>query len=321
MVRIYTKEMLKCPAEENANSERLQPISERKNLEKIGIKTNRPASLPLPGGALLDFSRPLVMSIINCTPDSFYPVSRCVDPEEAAEKALRAQEDGADIVDFGAESTRPGADYLSPEEEIGRLIPALRAFRRKSALPVSVDTRGAAAARKALDEGADIVNDISALADPAMAGLCAERKAAVVLMHMRGSPKTMQERLSPYGDIMGEIGGFLEGALQKALGAGIEKERIILDPGIGFGKSTKDNLLILNRLAEISRGDYPVLVGLSRKNFIGELTGRDVSGRLAGTLGAEAAALYGGADILRVHDTAETADFVRIWHGVVSAYR
>jgi dihydropteroate synthase len=291
------------------------------------------APISLPGGALLDFSHPLVMTIVNCTPDSFYPPSRSMDGEEAAERALKAEAEGADIIDFGAESTRPGSDYIPQDEELRRLLPALKAFRRQSALPVSADTRRAQMARAALDEGADIINDISALADPEMPGLCAKRGAAVVLMHMRGIPKTMQDGLAPEfsvgnvpeidaPDIVLEIREFLLRAAEKALAAGIGRERIILDPGIGFGKSTRDNLVILSRLAEISPGDYPLLIGLSRKRFIGELlAGRDVSQRLGGTLGAEAAALYGGADILRVHDTAETVDLVRIWHGVVSAYR
>jgi dihydropteroate synthase len=189
-----------------------------------------------------------------------------------------------------------------------------------------VDTRRAETARAALDEGADIINDISALSDPAMAPLCAERGAALVLMHMRGNPKTMQEDLASYGDIMGELKDFFRGVLERAFEAGVGRRSIILDPGIGFGKSTQDNLVILNQLnqlnqlAEIPGGDYPVLVGLSRKRFIGEVTGRDAARRLAGTLGAGAAALYGGADILRVHDTAESVDLVRIWHGVVSAH-
>jgi dihydropteroate synthase len=279
------------------------------------------APLPLPGGALLDFSRPLVMSIVNVTPDSFYRQSRNARPGDALKAALQAEEDGADIVDFGAESTRPGSDYVSPETELSRLIPVLKDFRRLSKLPVSVDTRKALVARAALDEGADIINDISALADPDMAALAAGRGAALVLMHMRGNPKTMRivaEEKEKAGTeacaIVGEVRDFLSAAAEKAAAFGIKK--IIVDPGIGFGKTLKENLILLNRLAETCPPDYPVLVGLSRKSFIGELTGREAEERLAGTLAAQAAALFGGADILRVHDTAPARDSIRVIHSL-----
>ncbi|MDR2049454.1 MAG: dihydropteroate synthase [Treponema sp.] len=277
------------------------------------------APLPLPGGALLDFSRPLVMSIVNVTPDSFYRQSRNSRPGDALKAALQAEEDGADIVDFGAESTRPGSDYVSPETELSRLIPVLKDFRRLSKLPVSVDTRKALVAGAALDEGADIINDISALADPDMAALAG--RGAFVLMHMRGNPKTMRnlaEEKEKAGAeasaVVGEVRDFLSAAAEKAAALGIEK--IIVDPGIGFGKTLKENLILLNRLAETCPPDYPVLVGLSRKSFIGEIVGREAEERLAGTLAAQAAALFGGADILRVHDTAPARDLVRVIHSL-----
>ena len=261
--------------------------------------------IQLPGGVFLHFTRPLVMSIINCTPDSFYASSRSSGPEEAAERALAAESEGADIVDFGAESTRPGAACIDEAEEIRRLIPALRCFRRQSALPVSVDTSKAAVARLALDEGTDIVNDVSALADPAMLPLCVERKAAVILMHI--SPPTATCSYGPE-----EVWRFLFEAAEKAIAGGIEKNKIILDPGFGFGKSTADNIFLLNRLATLRLEDYPLLVGLSRKRFIGEITGREIEGRLAGTITANAFALLGGADIIRVHDTAQAVDLVKV---------
>jgi dihydropteroate synthase len=257
------------------------------------------------------------MAVVNCTPDSFYPESRAPSPEAAAERALEAEAAGADIVDFGAESTRPGADYVDGAEEIRRLIPALRLFRRRSALPVSVDTRKAAVARAALDEGADLVNDVSALYDdPAMLPLCADRGAAAVLTH-----GLAEMRLDPAGPGYAGPGGaaeavrrFLAEAAEKARRGGIRRDRIILDPGIGFGKTTGDNLLLLNRLATIGGGDYPLLVGLSRKRFIGEITGGEKGTpgeRLAGTTAAHMAALLLGADIIRVHDTRAAADTVR----------
>ncbi|MDR0402879.1 MAG: dihydropteroate synthase [Treponema sp.] len=281
------------------------------------------APLPLPGGALLDFSRPLVMSIVNLTPDSFYRQSRNSRPGGAVKAALRAEEEGADIIDFGAESTRPGSDYVSPETELSRLIPVLRDFRRLSKLPVSVDTRRALVARAVLDEGADIINDISGLADPDMASLAAGRGAALVLMHMRGTPKTMR-RLAEEKEkagyeasgIVAEVRDFLAAAAEKASAAGVGREKIIMDPGIGFGKTLEENSILLNRLAETCPPDYPILVGLSRKSFIGEITGRETEERLAGTLAAQTAALAGGADIIRVHDTGAARDLVKVIHSL-----
>ena len=263
--------------------------------------------MKLPGGVFLNFSRPLVMSVVNCTPDSFFPPSRTAGPEEAAEAALKAEAEGADIVDFGAESTRPGAGFVDEEEEIRRLIPALRSFRRRSALPLSVDTRRAAVARLALDEGADIINDISAFADPAMIPLCTERKAALVIMH--GYTVTPAAAGS---DIAENVGSFLIKAAEKAAAGGIAKEKIIIDPGFGFGKSTAENSLLLNRLAIMDRGDYPLLVGVSHKRFIGEITGRETEERLGGTLAASVIAILRGADIIRAHDTTYTADMLQM---------
>jgi len=276
----------------------------------------------LPSGAVLNFSGPaIVMAIINCNEDSFYAPSRALG-EAAVEKALAAENEGAAIVDFGAESSRPGASYISEEEELKRLIPVISAFRKRSSLPVSADTRKAAVARAAIDAGADITNDISALNDdPKMAAVCAEKRAAVVLMHKKGVPLTMQENPS-YSNVAEEISAFFKDAAKRALSAGISPEKIILDPGIGFGKGLKDNLQIIRLLAEICGKDYPILVGLSRKSFIGEIASRhgaachglaqDAEDRLAGTLAANAAAILAGADIIRVHDVKEHVDLARV---------
>ena len=294
--------------------------------------------MKLPSGVSLDFSGPaLVMAIVNCNEDSFYAPSRAL-RDQAVEMALRAEEEGASIIDFGGESSRPFSSYISEEEELERVVPVIEAFRKRSALPVSADTRKAAVARAALDAGADIINDISALSDdPDMAALCAERGAAVVLMHKKGVPLTMQNGLQDapgYGDVAAEVGAYLSAAAERAVAAGISPGKIIIDPGIGFGKSLEDNLEILRRisyftrlprLAEICGKDYPVLIGVSRKSFIGEIksrgntgvtarrnTAQDAADRLPGTLAANAAAIMGGAAMIRVHDVREHVDLVNV---------
>jgi dihydropteroate synthase len=262
------------------------------------------------------------MAIVNCTGDSFFAGSHNHSPEEAVERAFRAEAEGADLIDLGAESTRPGAFYISGEEELRRLIPVIRDFRKKSRLPLSVDTRRAVTARAALDEGADIINDISALEDdPAMGRLCAERKAPVVLMHKRGVPRTMQDD-PRYEDPVGEIRAYLLEAARRAGAEGIPREHIILDPGIGFGKGLEDNLALIAALPELSALGFPMLMGLSRKSFIGELTGRrDAGERLAGTIAVNAVSLFLGAAILRVHDVREAVDTVRVVRALMEAQK
>jgi dihydropteroate synthase len=266
----------------------------------------------LPHGAPLNLSGPpVVMGIVNCNTDSFFPPSRAL-AAAAVERALRMEAEGAGIIDLGSESTRPGAAYISAGEELERLVPVVTEIRRRSSIPLSVDTRKAETACACLEAGADIINDISALEDdPALGPLCGEKKAAVVLMHKQGTPPDMQKD-PRYGDAAAEVGAYLREAAERALRQGIDRERIILDPGIGFGKRLEDNLDILTRLAEISGNDYPVLIGVSRKGFIGELTGRSMEERLAGTLAAGAWGVFMGARILRVHDVRETADLVKV---------
>ena len=256
------------------------------------------------------------MAVVNCNDDSFYAPSRALF-DKAVERALAFEKDGASIIDFGAESSRPFSSWIDGKDEIERLIPVIADFRKKSSLPVSVDTRKAFVARSALDAGADIINDISALNDdPEMAGVCAEYGAAVVLVHGKGV--TACDAPS-YGVNPGEFRSFFDAAAARAAAAGIPKEKIILDPGIGFSKTLKDNLEILSlpsRLAELCGNDYPVLVGLSRKSFIGALTGRDAEQRLSGTLAANAAAIMGGALIIRVHDVKEHVDLVKVLYAL-----
>lgn len=261
--------------------------------------------------------KPLIMAILNRTEDSFYAGSR-VSELAALEKAIQAVEDGADILDIGGESTRPGALPVPYEQEFERVIPLLKAIRKESSIPISIDTRKSGIASAALDEGADIINDISALEDdPDMAAVCASKNAAVVLMHKKGTPVDMQENPF-YDDVVAEVSLYLNQAAERALQAGIPAERIILDPGIGFGKRLQDNIDLLAHLAEIAASGYPVLVGLSRKSFIGTLTGRDPEGRLAGTIAANAMAILGACRILRVHDVQECADLIHVMYPILN---
>lgn len=256
--------------------------------------------------------KPIIMGIVNITPDSFFPESRKLNPVRAIEHAIRLLAEGADILDFGAESSRPGSKPVTMEEERERLIPVLKAFRKHSNAPVSVDTRHSEIACEALAEGADMINDISALSDPAMAKIVADAKAALVLMHMQGEPATMQENPS-YQDCAGEVRDFLKARAEYALEAGVLHESIALDPGIGFGKLLKHNLDLLSRLYVLIETGYPVLVGMSRKRFVGEITGKAVEDRLAGSLGAVCAAWANGASMFRVHDVAATKDALSVF--------
>ena len=280
-----------------------------KGLDEAGVFSRLSASIRLPGGRFLDLAGPaVVMGILNATPDSFYEGSRRAVLDDALGAAAGMIEGGAGILDIGGESTRPGASYVSLDEELERVVPVVEAVRRRWDIPVSVDTRKAGVAQAAVQAGADMVNDISALADdPGMASFCADAGLPVILMHKKGIPATMQDR-PYYEDCPTEVRSFLLEAVGKALAAGIQQELIILDPGIGFGKRFEDNITILSRLDELVACGYPVLVGLSRKAFVGAITGRSVDGRLAGSLGAACAARIKGARIFRVHDVVETRD-------------
>lgn len=260
--------------------------------------------------------RPLVMGILNVTPDSFSDGGRHAGVEAALARAFAMQEEGADLVDVGGESTRPGAEPVSVEEESRRVLPVLQRLQEAGfALPVSVDTRRAQVAQAALDAGVCMINDVSAFSDPEMAGVVAEAEAGVVLMHMRGVPASMQEEAA-YDDVVGEVADFLAQARDRAVDAGIKRERILLDPGIGFGKRTgdgvEDNVTLLSALPRFVGLGQPVLVGASRKRFIGNITGASVGERLPGSLVAAMAALWGGASVLRVHDVAATVQAVRL---------
>jgi len=257
------------------------------------------------------------MGILNCTPDSFHAGSRLPSLREALQAAEGMIRAGADILDVGGESTRPGADPVPAEEEIRRVVPVIRAIRATADTVISVDTRNRATAERALDAGADIVNDVSALShDPGMAPLVAARGVPVVLMHMRGTPKTMQGE-AVYGDAVAEVLRELGASVAVAVAAGVSPGRIIVDPGIGFAKRTPDNLRLVRDLAAFRSLGMPILVGLSRKRFIGDVTGMPAEGRLAGTIAANTLAVLHGADIVRVHDVAEAVAMVRVIDAVL----
>ena len=254
--------------------------------------------------------RPLVMGIINCTPDSFYSSSRRQGVQAVLEQARAMVEEGADILDLGGESTRPGSAYVGESEELERVIPAVEAIRKELDIPISVDTRKSVVARLALDAGADIINDISALRDdPEMTALAAERDCPVVIMHMQGNPETMQNRPG-YDSVVDEVLDFLHNTAEKAEKAGVKKENIVLDPGIGFGKRLEDNLALIRNIHRFSEQGYAVLMGLSRKSFIGQILDVEPEDRLIGSLTANGYCAAAGTDILRVHDVKETVQMV-----------
>lgn len=250
--------------------------------------------------------KPKLMGVVNVTPDSFSDGGLYLDPEAAIAHGEELARAGAEILDVGGESTRPGAEPVAVEEELRRVVPVIERLAGGEAA-VSVDTSKPSVAAAALDAGASIVNDVTALrGDAAMATLCAERGATVVLMHMRGNPRTMQ-REPVYEDVVAEVKEFLAERLECAVAAGIAAERVWLDPGIGFGKTLEHNGELLRRLAELRELGRPLLVGASRKSFIGRIDGSPADARLGGTIAASVLAAAEGADVLRVHDVAEMA--------------
>ena len=251
------------------------------------------------------------MGIVNVTPDSFSDGGRFFEHGDAIAHGRRLAEDGADLVDVGGESTRPGAEPVGAEEERRRVIPVVEALAAEG-IVVSVDTTKAAVARPALEAGAAVVNDVSAFrVDPELAGLTAAAGATCVLMHMLGEPRTMQDD-PRYDDVVAEVAAFLEERLAFAVAEGVPESRVWLDPGIGFGKTSEHNLELLRRLDEIAALGRPVVIGTSRKSFLGRLTGRGEEGRLAGTLATNVMALERGAGVFRVHDVAEVRDALRV---------
>ncbi len=261
----------------------------------------------------IDLRQPRVMGIVNVTPDSFFDGGLHKDVGKALNHCERLVEEGADILDIGGESSRPGAAGLSAADELARVLPVLRGALALG-VPVSVDTCKTEVMRAALDIGVDIVNDIRALRTPGSIELIAEHAACgVCLMHMRSDPQTMQDA-PDYGDVVSEVGAFLAARLAAVIACGVSAERVVLDPGVGFGKRVNHNLELLSRQSELLTLGRPLLVGWSRKSTLGALTGRAAPDRLAASLAAALAAVEQGASIVRVHDVAPTVDALRVWH-------
>jgi dihydropteroate synthase len=280
--------------------------------------------LKLPSRTLLLGERTLIMGVLNVTPDSFSDGGAFLDSEAAIARALQMEKDGADVIDIGGESTRPGAAPVTPEEELRRILPVIQVLRGKVRIPISVDTRRADVAEGALAAGAEILNDVSGLRTDARLGEVARQAGApLILMHMRGTPRTMQR--GPFArHVIRDVTAGLRDALARARRAGLAKSQVLLDPGIGFGKTYEQNFEILARLSEFARLGCPIVVGTSRKSFLGKAMagpeGPDIppGGRLLGTAVTVTASILGGAHIVRVHDVAEMARVVRVTDSIAS---
>jgi dihydropteroate synthase len=250
----------------------------------------------------IDLAKPVLMGVLNITPDSFADGGRFFDQEAAVRRLEQLQEEGADIIDIGGESTRPGSLPVTEDEELERLAPVLEATGRLVDVPISVDTTKAGVAEAALAAGAEIINDISGLRfDPDIGELAAQSGAGLVLMHIRGRPRTMQEGIR-YDDLLGEVVAELRESVTRALAAGCQRSQLVVDPGIGFGKTAEQNLVLLNELGRIGELGCPILIGPSRKSFIGKTLGLAVEDRLEATIAACVVGLLRGARIFRVHD-------------------
>jgi dihydropteroate synthase len=261
--------------------------------------------------------RTLIMGVLNVTPDSFSDGDRFLNPASAIERALQIAAEGADILDLGGESTRPGAQEISAEEELKRVLPVLDALAGSYPIPISIDTSKSTVALAALERGAAILNDITALKnDPEIGALAARYHAGLILMHMRGQPRNMQ-LLEPSPDILAETEAWSEAAVARAENLGVASDQIILDPGIGFGKTVQQNLELLRNLDRIAAKGFPILIGTSRKSFIGKILDKPAGSRIWGTAASVAAAAIFGAHIVRVHDVAEMRDVVNVVDAII----
>jgi dihydropteroate synthase len=267
----------------------------------------------------LTLERPLVMGVLNLTPDSFSDGGRWPDADAAIAHAMAMIDDGVDLLDLGAESTRPGAPTVPADLELSRLAPVIRALAG-CGRPLSVDTRKPQVMRAVLDLGVDMINDVSGFADPQAIAAVSASQAACCVMHMLGQPLTMQQD-PVYRDVVSEVCQMLADRAAALQSAGIERSRIVIDPGIGFGKTLEHNLALLADLPRLGALGWPVLVGVSRKSMLGALTGRAVDRRLPASLAAMLAAVVGGAQIVRVHDVPETVDALRVWRAIQDSHR
>lgn len=262
----------------------------------------------------LSLEMPLIMAIINVTPDSFSGDGLSGSVQAAMEQAERAIQEGAKILDVGGESSRPGAESVSVKEELSRVIPVVEALSRLG-VPVSVDTVKPEVMKAAIAAGASIINDINALRSPGALEVLADSEAGICLMHMQGEPRTMQEAPT-YTDVLGEVDGFLCHQLARVASAGIARERVCLDPGFGFGKALSHNLELFRGISHLKKYGLPLLVGVSRKRMLGDLTGRDITERMPAGIAAAVLAAQRGASILRVHDVAATRDALAVWSAI-----
>ncbi len=270
------------------------------------------------GGRMFLASETRVMGIVNVTPDSFSEAAQRMSPGKSAEAAAEMVDDGADFIDVGGESTRPGAAPVSEDEEIRRVVPVIRAIKRQLSVRVSVDTMKAGVARLAIEAGADMVNDVSAFSDPAMLPVVREARVPIILMHMRGTPRSMQQD-TEYVDLLSSVVGFLRRTAERAAAAGIAEDKILVDPGLGFGKSAAGNLRILRELPTLRSVGRPILIGASRKSFIGTALELPVDDRLEGSLAIAAFAAWMGAHVIRAHDVRETKRATRMIDAVRGA--
>ena len=270
-------------------------------------------TLDLPGGRTIELgNRTAIIGVLNITPDSFSDGGQNFEPERAIDRALELESEGANILEVGGESTRPGAARLPVHEELERVMPVLRGLAGRLRIPIAIDTYKSEVAAAAAEQGVVIINDISALRfDPALADVAARTGTVLALMHMRGEPANMQE-IEPSADIFAEIETDLEHAIRLAESRGVKQNQLIVDPGIGFGKTLEQNLAIINHLDRFESFGLPLMIGTSRKSFIGKLTGRDANDRLLGTAASVAASIIRGAHIVRVHDVNQMVDVVRV---------
>ena len=284
------------------------------------MQARRKFALTLPSGVLVLGERTLVMGVLNVTPDSFSDGGHFLETEKAVKHALEMQRAGADLIDIGGESARPGAIGISAEEELRRILPVLRGLLRRLRIPISVDTCKVEVAQMALAAGAEMMHDISGLrADPALAKVATRGGVPLVLMHIRGTPKTMQQ-LKPAKNIWREVERGLRWSVERALKAGVRRGQLLIDPGIGFGKTVTQNYELLCRLDRLQKFKLPILIGTSRKSFIGKVLGSaPPEQRLFGTAAAVTAAILAGAHIVRVHDVAEMVPVVRVADAVLRA--